>query len=52
VDAKEWVGDIQAGLVMGAGRWRFSLTNILRTREFDTQSDPDEFGSITISYRI
>lgn len=52
VHALEWVADLQAGAVMGFGNWRFTLTNIFRTREFENQREPDEFGSIAISYRF
>lgn len=52
VAIKRWVGDIQLGAVMGAGNWRLALTNIVRTREFKVQDEPDEFGSIALSYRF
>lgn len=52
VEPEEWVGAIQAGLVMGLGSWRLSVTNIFRSREFEGQQDPDEFGSIGLSYRF
>ncbi|MDB6060827.1 MAG: hypothetical protein JWM78_930 [Verrucomicrobiaceae bacterium] len=52
VDKKEWVGEVQGGLVMGWQDWRFTLTEIYRSREFDGQDDPDEFGSIAVSYRF
>ncbi len=52
VDREEWVGEAQAGLVMGAGNWRLTLTEIYRSREFKGQSEPNEFGSLAISYRL
>jgi hypothetical protein len=52
VDKEEWVADAQAGLVMGFGNWRFTLTEIVRTREFHGQDDPDEFGAIAVTYRL
>ncbi len=52
VEIERWVGDIQLGAVMGAGNWRLTLTNIVRTREFKLQDEPDEFGSIALSYRF
>lgn len=52
VDKEEWVGDVQAGAVMGWGNWRVTLTNIIRSREFEGQDQPDEFGAIAISYRL
>lgn len=52
VDKKDWVGDVQAGAVMGWGNWRITVTNIIRTREFEGQDEPDEFGAIALSYRL
>lgn len=52
VEAEEWVGEVQAGLVMGAGNWRLTLTEIYRSREFEQQQEPDEFGSLAVSYRF
>lgn len=52
VDKRNWVADAQAGLVMGAGNWRVTLTNIYRTEEYYVQTEPDEFGSIGIAYRF
>lgn len=51
VDRKEWVGDLQGGVVLGWSNWRITLTNIIRSREFDGQREPDEFGAVTITYR-
>lgn len=52
VEPEEWVGDAQAGLVMGAGNWRFTLTNIIRSKEFEGQEDRDQYGSASVSYRF
>ncbi|MFA5496054.1 MAG: lipid A deacylase LpxR family protein [Porticoccaceae bacterium] len=52
VDREEWIGNIQAGAVVGAGNWRISLTNLFLSREFKTQDEPDEYGSIAVSYRF
>ncbi|WP_439134671.1 lipid A deacylase LpxR family protein [Pseudomaricurvus sp.] len=52
VEPEEWVGDLQAGLVMGAGNWRFTMTNIFRTEEFEGQEDGDQYGSVSASYRF
>jgi len=52
VRKNSWVGDLQAGLVMGIGNWRLTLTEILRSKEFEGQDDPDEFGAIAITYRL
>ncbi|HSB94874.1 MAG TPA: lipid A deacylase LpxR family protein [Spongiibacteraceae bacterium] len=52
VRKNSWVGDLQAGLVMGIGNWRLTLTEILRSKEFEGQDDPDEFGAIAVTYRL
>ena len=52
VEKEEWVGDIQAGFVTGWGNWRITLVNIVRSREFEGQPEPDEFGAITLGYRL
>jgi hypothetical protein len=52
VEPREWVGSVQAGAVMGWDGWRISITNIFQSREFEKQDDPDEFGSIAVSYRF
>lgn len=52
VHKNSWVGEVQAGLVLGWENWRATLTEIVRTREFEGQSDADEFGAIAISYRF
>lgn len=51
VDREEWVGDAQAGAVMGWGDWRFTLTHIARSNEFKTQRDSNRFGSLSVSWR-
>lgn len=52
VDKKSWVGEVQAGLVLGWENWRATLTEIARTREFEGQENTDEYGAIAISYRF
>lgn len=52
VDKRDWVGDVQAGLVVGAGNWRLALANIERTIEFESQDERDQYGSLTVSYRF
>jgi len=52
VDREEWLGNVQAGAVMGAGNWRVAVTNLFVTREFATQEQSDEYGSISVSYRF
>lgn len=52
VERREWLGNAQAGAVVGAGNWRLSLTNLWLSREFEGQDAPDEYGSIAVSYRF
>lgn len=52
VDKKHWVAEAQGGLVAGWSNWRFTLTEIYRSREFEHQDEPDEFGALTVSYRF
>lgn len=52
VDKKHWVGDVQGGLVVGLENWRITMTEIYRSREFEGQADPDQFGSLAVSYRF
>ncbi|MET0379882.1 MAG: lipid A deacylase LpxR family protein [Spongiibacteraceae bacterium] len=52
VEKNEWVGEVQGGAVMGWDAWRITLTEIYRSREFEGQDEPDEFGSIAVSYRF
>jgi len=52
VDKKPLVGDLQAGLVFQWSRFRFSYTQIFRTKEFDGQHRSDIFGSLTLSYHF
>ena len=53
VDKRPVVFDLQAGLVLSLwGRARLSFTNIFRTREFRGQREGDEFGAISVSFRL
>lgn len=52
VRKNSWVGEMQAGLALGWENWRISLTEVIRTREFERQVDPDEYGAIAVSYRF
>ena len=52
VDKKPFVGDLQAGLVFQWNRFRFSYTQIFRTKEFDGQDTGDIFGSVSLSYHL
>lgn len=50
---KNWlVGDANAGLALTYGQMRVSFTWVYRTKEFDTQEDPETFGSVSVGYRF
>ena len=48
----EGLTPVGLGLVVGGGNWRVTLTTITRTREFEGQDEGDQFGSISVSYRM
>ncbi len=52
VNKESFVGDFQAGIVINWSDVRFSYTHVLRTKEFRTQHNNDEFGSFSISVRF
>jgi hypothetical protein len=52
VDKNPFVADIQGGVAMIIGSVRVAYTQIFRTREFDTQDDPDLFGAFSVSVRF
>jgi len=52
VDKNPFVGDLQYGFVYQAGSLRFSISNMIRTKEFKTQEDETNFGAINISYAL
>jgi len=52
VDKKQFVGDLQAGLAAQWDRFRFSYTQIFRTKEFKGQDSADIFGALNLSYHF
>lgn len=52
VDKKPFTGDIQAGLAVQWERFRFSYTQVFRTKEFKGQDCADLFGSLSLSYQF
>lgn len=52
VDKNPFVGDLQYGFVYQLGTFRFSISNMIRTKEFKTQKDDTNFGAINISYAL
>jgi len=49
VDKRPWVADLGYGLVLGYGRWRCTLAQYQRSREFDGQLEPPSFGTLSLS---
>lgn len=49
VDRRQWVGDAQVGVALTWSRWQLAFASIWRTREFESQQEHDQFGSITLS---
>ncbi|SHE53826.1 hypothetical protein SAMN02745148_00566 [Modicisalibacter ilicicola DSM 19980] len=49
VERREWVGDLTAGVVLSWDRFQVAFTNVWRTREFESQDEADQFGSVTLS---
>ena len=52
VDKKNFVADFQAGLVVFIGGARIAYTHVLRTKEFDAQDKPGQFGALSVSFRF
>lgn len=47
-----FVGDIQAGIAGTIGDVRVAYTQVMRSREYREQGDPDTFGSVSLSVRF
>ncbi len=52
VDRRPLVGDIQTGFALVYMPVRFTFTYVLRTREFETQRNPDRFGAFSLSVKF
>ena len=52
VDKEPFVGDLQAGFALIYRDVRFAYTQIYRTKQFHGQSDPDRFGSFSLSVKF
>jgi lipid A 3-O-deacylase len=52
VDAIPWVADIKFGAAIILKRVELSYTFVVRTKEFRTQNEHDEFGSLSMRYRF
>lgn len=52
VDREYLVGDLQFGAVLVWDKLRLSYTHVFRTREFKTQDESDNFGSLGLSVQF
>ena len=52
VDKKNFVGSLQLGGALTYEDTRLSYTHVFMTRQFDTESKPEQFGALTLSYRF
>ncbi len=53
VDKRLLVGDLQAGVAVTlGGAARIAYTHLIRSKEFDGQDEPDQFGSLSLSLRF
>lgn len=52
VDKEPLVGDLQFGIALTWSNVRLSYTHVLRTREFETQDEADDFGAFSLSVRF
>lgn len=52
VDKKHFIGDAQAGIAVTFSGIRLAYTHIFRTKEFDGQDKPDQFGAVSVSFRF
>ena len=52
VDKEPLVGDLQFGIALTWRNLRLSYTHVLRTREFETQDEADDFGAFSLSMRF
>ncbi len=52
VEKENFVGDVQAGFTVSAGDWRLAYTFVVRTEEFETQGQQQDFGALALSWRL
>jgi hypothetical protein len=46
------VGDMEFGAAITFHAMRLAYTHVIRTREYKTQSTPDRFGAVALSFRF
>jgi lipid A 3-O-deacylase len=49
VKKKPFVGDVQWGVALTLRAYRLSFTHVVRTQEFKSQTERDQFGAISLS---
>lgn len=49
VDKIPWVGEASLGATLSAGRWKFSYTQVFRSRQYTLQDKAHTFGSLNLS---
>ncbi len=52
VEKKQLVGDFVTGIAVTYHDVRIAFTHVMRSREFEKQTEPDRFGAVTLSYRF
>jgi len=52
VDKKPFIGGAQAGIALTFPSTRIAYTQVFRTKEFDTQRHPNQYGAVTVSFRF
>jgi hypothetical protein len=50
VDREPVVGNFIAGLGFNIYRFKISFAHVYQTKEFQTQEDEEEYGSMTLTY--
>lgn len=52
VDKENLVGSLQIGAAITYGDARLSYTQVFMTKQYKTEAQPDQFGSLALSYRF
>ncbi len=52
VDKDLFVGDLTMGAAVTFSHMRLAFTHVFRTREYKTQTSSDQFGAVSLSFRL
>ncbi len=52
VDKEIFVGSLQVGAALTYEDWRVSYTQVFLTKQYTTETRPDQYGSLSVSYRF